>query len=106
MAAKPLLGYFDDKIRAICISGTDGTITPLVGACDGARIRTLINCSTFQMVPCRVGEYAHNYEIWCDEDAVAKNTPENAVATHHLGAQVHGGSLRGTILLVKRGFIE
>lgn len=81
-----------------------GELSVVTGYCDGARLRKLLDCKWVQMVPCTHGELTGKYEIWCDEEGMA--SPVNAPATRMLGAQVHGGVLRGTVLLAERGFVQ
>lgn len=101
-AALNLLDSVDDLAGVrIDVNGTQSSIT---GPCDGSRLKRLIGCKRFQMVPCTQGAFANDHEIWCDEEGF--DSPVNEVATKLLGAQVYSGTLRGNVLLVKQGFIE
>ena len=97
----------NNSIRAkeVRLIGLDGTQVGISGKCDGARLCEILQCKTFQMVPCTTGSLAGSCEIWCNELGMYENTL-NASATNLLGNQVYGGQLYGNVLVVRCGFVE
>lgn len=83
---------------------TDGNLRIIDGQFDGHRVRDLIGCSMFQMLPCTVGKLAGNFEIWLNENGLYDDAI-NKVATAKLGEQAFGGQLYGNVLVVRKGTI-
>ena len=82
---------------------TDGSVTTLTGSCDLARLRKELGCKWAQHVPCTHGPLAGDYEIYCDEEGMSSLV--NKLASSALREQVCGGTLRGVVLLARRGFV-
>ena len=83
---------------------TDGNLRVIDGEFNGQRVRELIKCSMFQMVPCTVGKLAGAFELWVNETGLYDDAM-NKVATTKLGKQVFGGKLYGNVLVVRKGTI-
>ena len=83
---------------------TDGNLRVIDGEFNGQRVRELIKCSIFQMVPCTVGKLAGAFELWVNETGLYDDAM-NKVATAKLGKQVFGGKLYGNVLVVRKGTI-
>lgn len=74
----------------------DGDVEIVNGPFDGAKIRSIVGCR-YQVVPCTVGELAHKFEMWMDQDAV-ETAAVNGLATRVFGEKCPHGPLHGNIL--------
>ena len=109
-----LVRLLKDHGAACVLIRMDGSVEPVQrpftsrkkGYIGLARARKLIGCSSVQMVPCTVGVPAGAYELVCDEEGVLDEAPINELASKVLGEQVHGGDLRGHVLLMRAGGLE
>lgn len=85
----------------------DGSIEAVEGKFDGDRLREVIECSMFQMVPFTQGKFARKMQLWIDEEGQFKDDPlRNAKAEAAVGNQVYGGELYGNVLVVKHSAVD
>lgn len=83
---------------------TDGTTETVDGPFDGRKLRKIIDCNFFQMVPCTVDDLKDKFEIWMNEEGQSENEI-NKQASLLFGKQVVG-PLHGNILVVKCGVVD
>lgn len=94
----------------VTVDGTLETVAgPLKAGEAGDRLRELLRCKYFQMVPCREGALAGTdgqagYELWCNEEGMYQDKLNDA-AMVLVGNQVADGKLHGNVLVVKSGFV-
>lgn len=71
------------------------------GPFNGARLRTLLNCDYFQMMPFTKEPHAGKYEMWFDEDGKSRHNI-NDVATKMFKPQlIEGDNLCGNVLVLQ-----
>lgn len=78
---------------------TDETISLVKGPFDGETIKTLVECSFFEMYSILDGKF----ELWFDEEGM-KNKKKNELATRKLH-KLFGGELFGNVLVVNEGTV-
>lgn len=83
----------------------DGTTEIIDGPFSAKKIREVIGCNIFQMVPCTMGKLKGKFEIWINEKGQLENEL-NERASKILGEQVFGNNLYGNVMIVKCGTIE
>ena len=64
-----------------------------------AELYKILSCKMVEYVPLTVGTLNGMGCLWCDEEGLIYDTKTNKLASEVLGNQVHGGILRGTILV-------
>jgi hypothetical protein len=84
---------------------TDGTTEVVDGPFDGSKLKDVIDCTYFQMVPCTEDDLKDKFELWMNEEGQMENDL-NEEATKIFGKQVFGGELYGNVLVVKCGAID
>jgi hypothetical protein len=68
-------------------------------------LRMNLKCNTVQLIPCTKGALEDaGCVIWCNEEGAIDGTPINKLASKLLGCQVHGGKLRGTVIVAHMSF--
>ena len=83
---------------------TDGTTEIVDGPFDGSKLKKVIDCTVFQMVPCTVDDLKDKFELWMNEEGQSENEL-NRKATEIFGKQVFGGTLYGNVLVVQCGVV-
>ena len=84
---------------------TDGTTVVVDGPFDGSKLRKVIDCAYFQMVPCTVDDLKDKFELWMNEEGQSENEL-NKKASEIFGKQVFGGYLYGNVLVVQCGVVD
>ena len=87
------------------IYNTDGTTAIVDGPFTSRKLKTVLGCTFYQMVPCTVDEMKDIFELWMNEDGQYENDL-NTKATNCFGKQVYGGELYGNVLVVKSGAVD
>lgn len=64
-----------------------------------AELYEIIGCKMVEYVPLTVGALNGQGCLWCDEEGLINKSEINKLATEVLSNQIHGGILRGTILV-------
>jgi len=81
---------------------TDGTTEVVDGPFNRRKLREVIDCAYFQMVPCTVDDLKDKFELWMNEEGQSENEL-NKEASEIFGKQVFGGYLYGNVLVLKCG---
>lgn len=84
---------------------TDGTTEVVDGPFNGSKLREVIDCAYFQMVPCTVDDLKDKFELWMNEEGQSENEL-NKEASEIFGKQVFGGELYGNVLVLKCGVVD
>lgn len=104
-STKELFGKVTRDTSCLLVHTPDAVrVEQVHGPIDATRLRSLLRCRNFEMVPCTVGVGNTKIELWLDEDGAYEKQP-NMLAIALLGNQVHGGMLHGNVLVVKTGTI-
>ena len=83
---------------------THNSMRVVQGPFEGGRLRQLIDCEYFQMVPLTLPD-SEQYELWVDEEGVYNNKQVCKLASIVFGEHVLG-RLYGNVLVVRAGVID
>ena len=78
----------------------DGETRIVDGPFDGDKLRDLLKCRFFQMVPATVGALAGKVLLLMDEEGAADGKAPNPRAEEAFGDQVYGGRFQGHLLVL------
>jgi hypothetical protein len=83
----------------------DGTTEVVDGPFDpkGTKLRKVIKCDYFQIVPCTQGDLKNKYQLWVNDLGLYENEI-NKKATELFGEQVYG-KIYGNLLIVENGVV-